>query len=85
MASVNVSVSQSMREFIEAQVAKGRYRTPSEYLRALIRGQQKQEAEKALEAKLLEALDEEPSEMTRQDWADIRREVRKRYGRPRRQ
>jgi len=71
-----------MREFIEAQVAKGRYRTPSEYLRALIRGRQKQEAEKALEAKLLEALDEEPSEMTRQDWADLRREVRKRYGRP---
>jgi hypothetical protein len=46
----------------------------------LIRGQQKQEAEKALEAKLLSALNEEPSEMTRQDWADLRREVRKRHG-----
>ena len=42
MTTVNISVPDTMRDFINEQVAKGGYSTTSEYIRQLIR----QEAER---------------------------------------
>jgi antitoxin ParD1/3/4 len=47
----------------------------SEYIRELIRDDEKRKAEERLEALLLEGLESEESELTRQDFADIRKEA----------
>ena len=47
----------------------------SEYIRELIRDDEKRKAEQRLEALLLEGLESEESESTRQDFDDIRKEA----------
>ena len=82
MVTMNISLPESMRDFIEAQITKGGYGTVSEYMRALVREAQKREEQEKLEleAKLLIALKQEAKEMTDEDWKEIRRQVRRRYG-----
>ena len=57
MRSLNISLPESMRSFIEDQTRRGGYGTASEYLRTLIRDAQKRQAEDRLENMLLEGLD----------------------------
>jgi antitoxin ParD1/3/4 len=79
MATMNISLPDSLKEFIEARVTEGGYSTSSEYFRDLVREDQKRRAQERLEALLLEGLNSgEATPMTEQDWEDIRREVRKR-------
>lgn len=42
MTTLNISLPDSMRAFVEEQIAKGEYSTASEYIRHLIREAQKQ-------------------------------------------
>jgi antitoxin ParD1/3/4 len=74
MATMNVSLPDEMKAFVEAQAAKEGFGTTSEYLRSMIRDVQKRLAKQALEAKLLEGLQGPAVEMTREDWDEIRRE-----------
>jgi antitoxin ParD1/3/4 len=77
--SMNISLPESMREWIEERVATEGYGTASEYLRALVREDQKRTAREELERKLADALDSgEATEMTQADWAQIRSAVRER-------
>ena len=76
MTTMNISLPDELKAFVETQVSQGGYSTTSEYLRSLIREDQKQRARQELEAKLLEGLRGESSEMTAQDWADLRRVAR---------
>ena len=78
MATLNISLPEPMRAFVDDQVTRGNYGTASEYLRALIREAQQREAQQKLENKLLEALQDEASEMTAEDWQHIRKTVRER-------
>jgi len=78
MTTMNISLPESMKEFIDEQVRKDGYGTVSEYLRALVRAEQKRQAEQRLYDLLLEGLNSPRSEMTGADWEDIRREVRER-------
>lgn len=55
MASLNISLPQQLKSYVEAQVAEGEYGTPSEYMRELIRRDKEQHRAK-LEEKLLTAL-----------------------------
>ena len=57
MASLNISLPQSLKEYVEAQVESSGYSTPSEYIRTLLRDDQKRRAEDRLEALLLEGLE----------------------------
>ena len=57
MASLNISLPDPMRAFVEAEVAKGGFGTASEYIRHLIREAQKDAAQNRLEQLLLEGLD----------------------------
>ena len=76
MTTLNISLPDSMRAFIEQKVAQGGYSTASEYIRQLVREDQKHAAQQRLEALLLEGLDSGPSrEMTRDDWEELRRRV----------
>ena len=47
----------------------------SEYVRELIRADEKRKAKERFEAKLLEGLSGAESELTRADWSAIRREA----------
>ena len=76
VTSLNVSLPEPMKKFIETEVKRGGYSTPSEYVRALVRAEQKRLAEDHLERLLVEGLESGPAtEMTRKDWNDIRRRV----------
>jgi antitoxin ParD1/3/4 len=75
VATMNISLPDDMRAFVEAQLVKEGYASASEYLRALIREAQKRQARQELEAKLLEGLQGPATEMTAEDWADLRREA----------
>jgi len=79
MTTMNVSLPDEMKAFVEEQVQRGGYSTASEYLRELIRDAQKQAAEERLEKLLLEGLDSGPATpMTKKDWEDLRRELERR-------
>jgi antitoxin ParD1/3/4 len=74
VATLNISLPDTLAEFVEQQVAEGGFRTPSEYFHRLVREDQQRRAEARLEGLLLEALDSGPSApMTADDWTAIRR------------
>lgn len=55
--SVNFSLPRTQRQWLESRVVSGGFGTVSEYLRELIRRDQREQAREALEHKLLLALD----------------------------
>jgi antitoxin ParD1/3/4 len=56
MTSLNVSLPKVLKDYVEGQVSEGGFSTPSEYVRALIREDQKRQAQEKLEAMLAEGL-----------------------------
>ena len=77
MKSMNISLPDTMRDYIEEQVAQGGYSSVSEYFRELVRQDQKLRANERLQTMLLEGLNSgNATEMTAQDWEDIRQAVR---------
>jgi antitoxin ParD1/3/4 len=80
MTTMNISLPDSMRAFIEQKIAQGGYSTASEYVRQLVREDQKRAAQERLEALLIDGLDSGPShEMTKNDWEELRRRVWQRH------
>jgi antitoxin ParD1/3/4 len=76
MTTMNISLPEEMKAFIEAQMAQEGYASASEYLRSLIREAQKRRAKQEIEAKFREALESGPATpMTHEDWAALRREA----------
>ena len=76
MASLNISLPQSLKEFVEAQVQRSGFSTPSEYIRNLVRDDQKRRAEEKLETLLLEGLNSgEPIEITPEYWEKKRTQL----------
>ena len=55
MTSLNISLPQPLKEYVESKVAEGDYGTPSEYVRELIR-QDKSRHQEKLERQLVDAL-----------------------------
>ena len=85
MTSLNISLPESLKAFVEEKVRKGGYGTASEYVRELIREARKREAEARLEKLLLEGLDSGPPvEVTPEFWQRKRAELLKRVRRARR-
>jgi antitoxin ParD1/3/4 len=72
---MNISVPDPLKEFVDHQIAEGRYSSVSEYIRELIRDDEKRKAHERLEALLVEGLAGEESELTRADFDDIRKEA----------
>ena len=80
MQTMNISLPDQLKEFVDTQVGSGRYSSVSEYVRGLIREDEKRHAQEKLEALLIEGIQSgEPSAMSRQDWAGIRREALKQF------
>jgi antitoxin ParD1/3/4 len=75
MQSMNISLPDTMKQFVDGQIAQGRYSSVSEYVRELIRADEKRKAEEQLEAKLLEGLNGPEGELTPAEWNAIRQEA----------
>lgn len=79
MKSMNISLPDSMRTYVEEQVTSGGYSTVSEYFRELVRQDQKRKATERLETLLLEGLDSGTATLiAAKDWEDTRQAVRER-------
>jgi antitoxin ParD1/3/4 len=78
MESMNISLPETLKQFVDRQIASGRYSSASEYIRELIREDEKRRAEERLEGLLLEGLQGEEAELSREDWSAIRKEARAR-------
>jgi antitoxin ParD1/3/4 len=80
MQTMNISLPDQLKEFVDEQVGSGRYSSVSEYVRELIREDEKRKAQERLEALLMEGVQSgAATEMTREDWADIRREALRQF------
>jgi antitoxin ParD1/3/4 len=81
MTRLSISLPESLRRFVDEQVAAGPFGTASEYIRALIQEAQQREAEQErLEALLIEGLDSGPGiEVTPEFWRELRAELEERY------
>ena len=80
MTSLNISLPSSLKEFVETQVQESGFSTPSEYIRNLVRDDQKRRAEEKLEALLLEDLNSgEPIEITPEYWEKKRTQLIERH------
>ena len=81
MTTLNISLPDSMRAFIEEQTTTGGFSTASEYLRTLIREDQKRRSQERLEELLLEGLESGAAEpLGPEDWKELRRQVNRRIG-----
>lgn len=56
MTSLNISLPQTLKDYVEDRTKNGGFSTPSEFVRNLVRDDQKRHAEEKLEALLLEGL-----------------------------
>jgi len=80
MQTMNISLPDQLKEFVDGQVGSGRYSSVSEYVRDLIRDDEKRKAQEKLEGLLTEGMQSgEPTGMTPKDWAEIRKEALKQF------
>jgi antitoxin ParD1/3/4 len=69
MTTMNISLPENLKEFVESVIAKDGYGTASEYVRELIREDEKRRTQERLEKLLLEGLESgEPIEITADYW-----------------
>ena len=75
MQTMNISLPDPLKQYVEEQVHTGRYSNASEYVRDLVRNDQKRETREQLEETLMEALASEPEEATPEYWRALREEA----------
>ncbi len=74
MTSMNISLPESMKKFVEEEVAVGGYGTTSEFFRELLREAKKKRAEERLEQLLLEGVESgKATPMTKKNWEAIKK------------
>jgi antitoxin ParD1/3/4 len=71
---MTISIPDSVKELVDQEVASGAFPTAEDYISALIPSDQKRKAQDHFEALIAEGLDSPLSEMTPQDWDDLRSE-----------
>lgn len=72
---MNVSLPDELKEYVESQTKAG-YSTPSEYVRELIRNDQKRRAKEQLDAMLLEGLHSgDPIPVNAAFWRSLKQEA----------
>jgi antitoxin ParD1/3/4 len=75
MTSMNVSLPEELKEYVEVQSKSG-YSTPSEYVRELIREDQKRRAEQRLDELLLDGLNSgESIPVNAKFWAQLKKDA----------
>ena len=73
MTTLNISLPEPMRAYVDKQVAEGGYSTASEYIRQLVRDDQTRAAQERLEKLLMEGIESgERIEGSAEYWAQKR-------------
>ena len=76
---MNISLPDPMKQYVEEQVNSGGYSSASEYVRELVRADQKRRDKDQLEQLLINSLNSgEPIEITPEMLDDVRRRLRTR-------
>ena len=78
MTTLNISFPDTMQTFIEQKVVQGNYGTADEYIRQLVREDQRRAAQERLEELLMEGLNSGPPiEVTEDFWTQKEAELLK--------
>jgi len=76
MDTMNIALPESMKQFVQERVGRGGYGSVSEYVRELIRADQKRSVEERIDALLLEGLDSGASfPIDAEYWAEKKRRL----------
>jgi len=79
VTSLNITLPDEMKAFIDDQISSQGFASVSEYFQNLLREAQAKNARRALEVKLLEGLKGPITEMTPEDWDSIEQEANDRH------
>jgi antitoxin ParD1/3/4 len=83
METMNIALPEAMKHFVQERVSQGGYSSVSEYVRDLIRADQKRKTEERIDALLLEGLDSgTPLAVTPEYWEEKKRKLTERLSRP---
>lgn len=73
MPTMNISLPNHLKDYVDEQVASGKYTSASEYVRELVRLDQKNRERERIEMQVLEGLQSgEGVEMTPEIWEELR-------------
>jgi antitoxin ParD1/3/4 len=79
METMNIALPESMKHFVQERVTEGGYSSVSEYVRELIRADQKRRVEERIDTLLLEGLDSgQPIPVTAEYWEGKKRRLTER-------
>jgi antitoxin ParD1/3/4 len=77
MQTMNISLPDPMKQYVEERVSAGDYSSASEYVRELVRADQKRHAKEELEQILLNAMTSgDPFEVTPEMLEDVKQKLR---------
>jgi antitoxin ParD1/3/4 len=68
MTTINISLRDQMKDFVDEEMGEGGYRDPSDYFNALLQEQLKRKAAQKLEGLLQEGLTTDSSPVDQKDW-----------------
>jgi antitoxin ParD1/3/4 len=81
MATMNISLSEPLRQFVDEEVREGGYSSTSDYMRDLIRQHQRRKAEELLRTLIAEGLASGPATPQEPDFFDkLRERAQQRHG-----
>jgi antitoxin ParD1/3/4 len=79
MQTMNISLPDPMKQYVEEQVSAGAYSSASEYVRELVRADQKRHAKEQLEQILLSSINSgDPIDVTPEMVEDVKQKLRAR-------
>ena len=79
METMNIALPESMKHFVQERVSEGGYSSVSEYVRELIRVDQKRKTEERIDALLLEGLQSgDAVPVTQEYWDEKKRKLTER-------
>ena len=78
MTTLNISLPDQMKDFVDEQVGERGYQSPSDYFQALLRDEQRRKAEEKLEELLRQGLSSETATLDDKDWEGIRTDLERR-------
>jgi antitoxin ParD1/3/4 len=79
MDTMEFSIPEHFRAFVQTRIREGGFESASEYLQRLIEADERRQARSWLDAELQKGIENGPAEpMTAEDWESLRNEVRNR-------
>jgi len=82
VATMNVSLPDPLKQFVDEEVREGGFASTSDYMRDLIRQRQRAKAEELLRRLIAEGMASGPAEpVTPETWEQMRRDLRERWSR----